>query len=95
MLAGGAVPTDSASGAYFKGVYELDWPTNVTNIQVRPLPHAVPCLAQQPQPLLLSACVTTPCLLQQALLSLLSACVIHCAGNRGVAAPACSAQPVT
>lgn len=36
VVAGGQVPTDDASGAYFKGVFELDWPTNVTDIQVCP-----------------------------------------------------------
>ena len=34
VVAGGQVPTNDPSGDYFKGVYELDWPTNVTNIEV-------------------------------------------------------------
>ena len=36
VVAGGQVPTNDPSGDYFKGVYELDWPTNVTNIEVAP-----------------------------------------------------------
>ena len=46
VLAGGAVPTNDPTGGYFKGVFELDWNTNVTAVQVSQVlwPARISCL---------------------------------------------------